>query len=440
MADCRSLPFGTHTTETPVVCLGQSFPSDTARRAHFTERLRQHLADPAFRARPGFPQADDETILRLSDPPYYTACPNPFLEEFVRHHGRPYDPADVYEAMPYAANVTEGKTDPIYKAHNYHTKVPHKAIVPFILNYTSPGDVVLDGFCGSGMTGVAAGWCGSATTTERQIVEQRFKDDGYPAPQWGARHAVLNDLSPAASFIAANSTMPVPMKRVIDKAAKIVRAVEDELAWMYQTVHRPDGTSKHMGFGRIDYTVWSQTFSCPECLGEIVFTAVALDTATGHVRDSFGCPNCGRTLKKDDLTPRTETYYDPAIDANVSRIKFAPHALVYKVGKTRYTKAPDADDLAVLARIADLPLPPEVPTVAFPIERMYHGSRLAPKGVTHVHHLFMARTAHTLAAVWRPSRSRGCATCCCIHSSRRSGACRSSTASSPPTSATSIST
>jgi hypothetical protein len=32
---------------------------------------------------------------------------------------------------------------------------------------------------------------------------------------------------------------------------------------------------------------------------------------------------------------------------------------------------------------------------------MSHGSRLAPKGVTHVHHFFLPRAAHALAALWR---------------------------------------
>src|SRR6266849_2366671 len=51
------------------------------------------------------------------------------------------------------------KNDPIYNAHSYHTKVPHKAIMRYILHYTDPGDVVFDGFCGTGMTGVAAQLC-----------------------------------------------------------------------------------------------------------------------------------------------------------------------------------------------------------------------------------------------------------------------------------------
>ena len=54
-----------------------------AERAAYLERLRQHLRDPAFRAIEGFPIGDDDAILALSDPPYYTACPNPFLPEII---------------------------------------------------------------------------------------------------------------------------------------------------------------------------------------------------------------------------------------------------------------------------------------------------------------------------------------------------------------------
>lgn len=31
----------------------------------------------------GFPIGTDEDIIALSDAPYYTACPNPFIKEFT---------------------------------------------------------------------------------------------------------------------------------------------------------------------------------------------------------------------------------------------------------------------------------------------------------------------------------------------------------------------
>ncbi|MGZ3626025.1 MAG: hypothetical protein ACXVDN_07155 [Ktedonobacteraceae bacterium] len=130
-------------TRGPVTCLGLSFASDQERRAYFTDRLREKLADPTFRAQEGFPIGNDEDILALSDPPYYTACPNPFLEDFISYYGKLYEPDVPYRREPLAVDTSEGKTDPLYTAHSYHTKVPHKAIMRYILHYREPGDVIL---------------------------------------------------------------------------------------------------------------------------------------------------------------------------------------------------------------------------------------------------------------------------------------------------------
>ncbi|WP_320043423.1 DNA methyltransferase [uncultured Desulfobacter sp.] len=80
---------------------------------------------------------------------------------------KPEKPEDYhYHREPFAADVKEGKNDPVYNTHSYHTKVPHKAIMRYILHYTEPGDIVFDGFCGTGMTGVAAHMCGDRQTIE----------------------------------------------------------------------------------------------------------------------------------------------------------------------------------------------------------------------------------------------------------------------------------
>lgn len=86
----------------------------------------------------GFPIGTDEDIIALSDAPYYTACPNPFMEEFIRKNGTPYDEAtDNYHREPFTDDVSEGKHDPYYMAHGYHTKVPYMAIMKYILHYTT---------------------------------------------------------------------------------------------------------------------------------------------------------------------------------------------------------------------------------------------------------------------------------------------------------------
>ena len=140
----------------------------------------------------GFPIGTDEDIIALSDAPYYTACPNPFIEEFIRENGTPYDEAtDDYHREPLAADVEENKHDLLYNIHGYHTKVPPKAIRTYITHYTEPGDIVFDGFCGSGMTGLAA----------QIYTNNLFRHNE-------GRCAIISDLSVFASFISANYNKP----------------------------------------------------------------------------------------------------------------------------------------------------------------------------------------------------------------------------------------
>lgn len=380
----------------PVNCLGIDFDDDDARRDYFKKLLAAKLSDPNFRNQEGFPEGADDAILAMSDPPYYTACPNPWLNEIVMSYGKKYDPEIEYSREPMAIDVSVGKTDALYKAHGYHTKVPHLAIVPSILHFTDPGDIVLDGFSGSGMTGVAANWCGTAPSIYRHKLEIEWRKAGKSAPKWGARRAILNDLSPAATFIGANYNTPIDVDAFARAGKKILSDVEKEIGWMYETIHT-DGKTK----GRIDFTVWSEVFTCPECAGELNFIEEALDADSKRVRDVFPCPHCGAEMNKDRLERVLETKNDPATGEPWQRVKFRPASIVYSIGKSRYEKTPDATDLEVLARIDALPLSSSMPTARFPIEQMYHGSRIAPKGLTHVHHFFLPRAGHSMSLLWK---------------------------------------
>lgn len=384
----------------PVECLGQTFPSDDARREHFLKLLAEKLRDPEFRKQEGFPVGTDEAILEMSDPPYYTACPNPWLKDFVEHYGSEYDQTAEYSREPLAIDVSVGKTDGLYRAHGYHTKVPHLAIAPSILHYTRPGDIVLDGFSGSGMTGVAANWCGSAPAKYRHELETDWKREGRAAPQWGARKVILNDLSPAATFIGANYTIPVDVEAFAKAGKQLLEEIEREIGWMYQTLHT-DGKT----IGNIEYTVWSEIFTCPECATEINFIDEALDQKNKKVRDNFPCPNCGAELNKDRLERVLENKLDPATNEPWRRVKFKPSLIVYKIDNTRYEKAPDERDISVIAEIEAMPLPSTMPTNRLPIEEMYHGSRIAPKGFTNVHHLFLPRAAQAMGKLWAKAKA-----------------------------------
>jgi len=397
----------------PVECLGMTFGSDEKRREYFLEKLREKLKDPEFRKIEGFPIGDDEDILALSDPPYYTACPNPFIEDFIKHYGKPYNPVtDNYRREPFAADVSEGKNDPIYNAHSYHTKVPHKAIMRYILHYTEPGDIVFDGFCGTGMTGVAAQLCGDQAAVkslgymvdEEGIIYQQEADENgkitwQQFSKLGARRAVLNDLSPAATFIAYNYNTPVDVDAFEREAERILREVEEECGWMYETLHT-NGKTK----GKINYTVWSDVFVCPECTQEVIFWEAAVDQEAGKVRDEFPCPHCGASLTKRHMDRAWVTGFDKAINQTVRQAKQVPVLINYSVGKTRYEKTPDTFDLALNEKIARLDIP-----YWFPIDRMPEGYNTEqPKvshGITHVHHFYTKRNLWVLGALYQAARS-----------------------------------
>ena len=302
--------------DTPVECLGQTFPNDQARREHFLTLLAEKLKDPEFRNQEGFPQGTDEAILTMSDPPYYTACPNPFIEDYIRVYGTPYDPSVPYDRKPFFADVSEGKYDPLYKLHPYHTKVPHRAIMRYILQYTKPGDLVLDAYAGSGATGVAAQLCGNETVVKSLGYEvdsdgaifhkEENEEEGSSLPfsKVGARKAILNDLSPVASYISYIYNTPSDQYSFQSEAKKLLRSSEKKHGWMFQTLHNPTkdqiqsaieiintnsspDLSGCCGIGRVNYTVWSDVFTCPECAGDIVFWETAVDIEGGKVNQDF---------------------------------------------------------------------------------------------------------------------------------------------------------
>lgn len=375
----------------PVTCLGSTFENDEARRAHYTEELRKKLQDPEFRKIEGFPIGSDEDILNLSDPPYYTACPNPWIADFIAEweSQKPEKPEDYqYHREPFATDVKEGKNDPIYNAHSYHTKVPHKAIMRYILHYTDPGDIVFDGFCGTGMTGVAAQMCGDREVVmslgyqvkpDGTILQEEVGEDGKkvwrPFSKLGERKAVLNDLSPIATFISHNYNDKLDVIKFVHAAKSILESLENELGWMYETTHT--NGQKCL----IDFIIWSEQFSCPDCGGEINFLDEALDNDSNEVRAEFPCPDCNAILTKKRMERVFETTIDHSTGMPWKHIKYVPTEIHYKYSGSKYTKKPDATDLKILFNIQNRAWPKNVPTNEFPISAMYHGSRIEPSGM-----------------------------------------------------------
>lgn len=385
----------------PVECLGETFPNDKARRDHYLELLAEKLKDPAFRCLDGFPTGSDADILALSDPPYYTACPNPFFQDFIDHFGRSYSPSEKYSRSPFVADVSVAKTDHLYKSHRYHTKVPYKAIAQYLLHYTRPGDIVIDGFCGTGMMGVAAGYI---SNPEREILNataQHQKPEGSDSKlEVGPRHALLVDLSPAASSLAASFNAPVDAHKFAVWAKKSLAIIEKEVGWLYRCDH---GDASDAGV--VTEYVWSEIFSCPECTGEIDFLRDACDPEAIPL-DKLVCPHCNAELTKAKLEKRFESYIDIHTGNAETRPVRRLGRIHYKVGKNSFTRAPSEKDLERIVLTEQAEPTNALPVVPIPYMHMTHErARMDRQGVTHYHHLFTSRMRVVLSKLWSMASS-----------------------------------
>jgi DNA modification methylase len=176
---------------------------------------------------------------------------------------------------PARLDVSAGKNTYTYDAHTYHTKVPPQGIVEFAKHYLPQGGLILDPFCGSGMTGVAA--------------------------RIGGFDIILNELSPAACFISHNFTESVSPEFFAAAIRAILDATDAVRRKLYTTECRECGRDTE-----ILYTVWSYRVSCPNCEHDFVLWNHCRNygrTVREHkILKEFPCPNCEQTLQKRSLT------------------------------------------------------------------------------------------------------------------------------------------
>ena len=369
-----------NTKEENITVLGITFNSEEERRAYFREELRKKL--PELKQMEGFPIGEDEDILKLSDPPYYTACPNPWLNDFIEEweeekkelEKQGKRDADFEVTEPYAADVSEGKNNPIYRSHSYHTKVPHPAIMHFLKHYTVEGDIVLDGFQGTGMTGVAC----KALHYDKEL--ENLKYVGF-------------DLSPIANFISYNFNINWNLLVIKKQFNDILNKVDKELSWMYQTW---DEASKSLA--RINYVIWSDVYSCPNCNKEDSFWNFAFNKETETVKREFECLNCSADLNKSSLNQVFETKYDNALNKTIKQLKRIPVIIDYTNKlKKRKRKKPDYNDFEILEKIETFNS-----KFKYPIYEVVDGDetrRNIKIGITNSHHYYERRALISLAYI-----------------------------------------
>ena len=355
-----------------ITVLGKTFTTEEERRESFRNELRQKL--PELKKMEGFPIGEDEDILNLSDPPYYTACPNPWLNDFIdqwedkkkmlEKEGKRNPRFEV--DGPGVIDVQTQKNHPVYNAHNYHTKVPHQAIMRYLMYYTQPGDIILDSFAGTGMTGVAANYCESPDREEQLAIINDFRSAKNKIQEWGQRNVIQGDLSPIASFIAHNHTNKSLLRKFPEVAEKIFEEVKEKYNHLY-TTNDSEGT------GEIVYTIWSENLICPNCNAVFNYWEEAVPEM-GKVLKEFHCPSCNTILKKSNggnkSTKKADKFFNTAIDENTGEIiqkySLKPVLINYLINGKRKWKRPDKEDLKIIEECENSEILKETPAFRMP--------------------------------------------------------------------------
>ena len=250
--------------------------------------------------------------------------------------------------------VAGGRGSAFYLAHSYHTKVPPEAIRPFIEHYTKPGDIVLDPFCGSGMTGVAATLAG--------------------------RRAILNDLSPAAIHLSWNHTRPCDP----DDLTSAFTTIDSRLAAAFERLYGTKHTDGEPA--RIHWTLWSTKHLCPRCSDEFLLWDT-MDRTTGRLGSTIKCPMCKRSLKRADL---------PSLGSHPAWIAYET-----RDGK-RFEKAPGTEDLRRAVALRRDEISAWYPEVVLERNKeMYLRCALHLRGVSSIADFYTPRNLEALSLLWR---------------------------------------
>src|SRR5690606_21816275 len=157
--------------------------------------------------------------------------------------------------------------------------------------------------------------------------EAEFMAAGRDKPQWGARRAIVNELSPAASAIAAGYNLNFSLQEFTATAESILDEAKSLYGSLYSVV---DEQGDNADFA---FLVWSEVFSCDSCSTENVFFDNAFDPKTGKVNAKFACSGCGSVQSKEDMSLIFETKMSRTGRGSIRSPRLVPVLLKYSQGR-----------------------------------------------------------------------------------------------------------
>lgn len=263
--------------------------------------------------------------------------------------------------QPPVLGMSAGKNTYTYDAHTYHTKVPPQAIAELLGHYLRSPGLVFDPFAGSGMTGVAASVLG--------------------------HDCILNELSPAAAFIANRFTTALDPGAFEAAVHSVLSSLTGLRKKLYQTKCRECGRA-----AELLYTVWSYRVLCNRCGHEFLLWDVCRRygrTVREHkILKEFPCPACGTNLKKSLL----------------ARTVAEPVQVGYKCCGSKQQEVTHTVDSEDVRLIRELDLAPPLAEGFYPRTPLPNGVNLrqpANHGLDSIDKFYTPRNLAAMSNIWQ---------------------------------------
>jgi DNA modification methylase len=173
----------------------------------------------------------------------------------------PDDLKDLDNLKPIDHAVVAKPHTPVYKMHRYFARRPWSVFRSLIEHYSNPGSIVLDPFCGGGVTVVEGLRLG--------------------------RKVIGVDLNPLATFVTRCEVLPCDLEQLEKEFERVEAEVKDKINALYMTTCPRCGKQVPA-----DWFEWSNVYECAECHTENVVSECKKLRA-----GSYQCNGCKALLQ-----------------------------------------------------------------------------------------------------------------------------------------------
>lgn len=139
------------------------------------------------------------------------------------------------KVKPLEHPVNAEQHTPIYKMHRYYARRPWNVFEHIIKHYTDEGDIILDPFCGGGVTVV------EGLKLKRKVIGV--------------------DLNPLATYVTKMEVEPLDIEKFKEAFDALKKKLEKEILPLYKTKCRKCGNANTYA----EWYEWSNVFECPNC-------------------------------------------------------------------------------------------------------------------------------------------------------------------------------